>query len=157
MIELLLEAEQALSLRLLDRAEILYRQVAAADPRNAIAVVGLARVTLERGDEEGALKLARRALTIDPENGSAQRMTERLEEVLRYRGAATTATPGGAPASAAAAEPAVAAEPAPAAAPAVAAGDPTAPIELPGSPGVPQAVQPERPRTIIDRLLRRRR
>jgi tetratricopeptide (TPR) repeat protein len=84
-IELLLEAESALSLGLLDRAEILYRQVAGADPRNSIAVVGLARVMLERGDEAGALKQARRALAIDAENTAAQRMVQRLEEVLEYR------------------------------------------------------------------------
>ena len=85
MIELLLEAESALSLGLLDRAEILYRQVAGADPRNSIAVVGLARVLLERGDEPGALKQARRALAIDGENTAAQRMVQRLEEVLEHR------------------------------------------------------------------------
>lgn len=86
MIELLLQAESALSLGLLDRAEVLYQQVSSADPRNSIAVVGLARVALERSDEVGALTLARRALSIDPENNAAQRMVQRLEEVLRTRG-----------------------------------------------------------------------
>ena len=87
MIEILLQAERALSVGLLDRAETLYRQVAKADPKNSIAVVGLARVTLDRGDDVGALKLARKALAIDPENVAAQRMVSRLEEVLEYRDA----------------------------------------------------------------------
>ena len=86
MMELLLQAEGALSVGLLDRAETLYRQVAAADPRNAIAIVGLSRVELERGNQPTALELARRALAIDPENVAAQRMVQRLEEVLAFQG-----------------------------------------------------------------------
>ena len=86
MIELLLEGERALSLGRVDRAEELYRQVADADPRNSIAVVGLARVALERRDDLGAYLLARRALSIDPENEAARRLAVRLEEVLATRG-----------------------------------------------------------------------
>lgn len=86
MIEVLLQAEHALSLGLLDRAETLYGQVAAADPRNAIAVVGLARVALERDRPAASLELARRALSIDPENVAAQRLAQRLEEVIAYGG-----------------------------------------------------------------------
>jgi len=85
-IELLLEAEQAMAFERIDRAEQLYRQVAAADPRNAIAVVGLARVASERGDDLGAYLLARRAMTMDPENDAARRLAIRLQEVLATRG-----------------------------------------------------------------------
>ncbi|HSW42315.1 MAG TPA: tetratricopeptide repeat protein [Patescibacteria group bacterium] len=89
--ELLLDAEDALALGLLDRAERTYRSVLDADPRNGIAAVGLSRVALERGDDAGALALARAALEIDPDNATARRMIERLEEVARHRvGAAAT-------------------------------------------------------------------
>lgn len=85
MIEILLEAERALSFGLLGQAERLYRQAADADPRNSIAVVGLGRVALERGDEATALQLAERALGIDPDNDAARRMVDRLREVARHR------------------------------------------------------------------------
>ena len=87
MIELLLEAERALDGGRVERAEALYRQVADADPRSSIAVVGLARVALERADDLGAYLLARRALVIDPENDAARRLAVRLEGVLATRGA----------------------------------------------------------------------
>ena len=92
MIEMLLAAENALALGLLDQAERTYRQVLDADPRNGIAAVGLSRVALERGDDASALELARAALDLDPENATARRMVDRLEEVARYRAAAG---PGG--------------------------------------------------------------
>jgi hypothetical protein len=107
MIEILLQAERALSLGLLDRAETLYRQVAEADPRNSIAVVGLARVALERGDDDDSLVLGRRALVIDPQNSAAQRLVQRLEEVRTYREAAKAATED------ASSDPAVGTSPAP--------------------------------------------
>jgi len=84
--ELLLQAERSLTVGQLDAAERVYRQIAGSDPRNSIAVVGLARVALERGDDRGAYAEAQRALTIDPENAAAQRMIARLDEVMRHRG-----------------------------------------------------------------------
>jgi tetratricopeptide (TPR) repeat protein len=90
-IELLLDAENSLALGLLDSAEATYRSVLAADPRNGIAAVGLSRVALERGDDAGALALAQAALEIDPDNATARRMVDRLEEVARFRATAPVA------------------------------------------------------------------
>jgi thioredoxin-like negative regulator of GroEL len=73
-IERLLAAERALADGQLDQAEQLFRQVATADERNAIAVVGLAEVALARGDAAGAQVLAARALAIDPDEAAAARM-----------------------------------------------------------------------------------
>ena len=86
MIELMLRAENALSLGLLDDAERIYWQAVEHDPANAIAIVGLSRVALERADERTAVGFARKALEVDPENATARRMLDRLEEVIAYRG-----------------------------------------------------------------------
>jgi Tfp pilus assembly protein PilF len=84
--EVLLQAERALSVGLVDQAERLYHQTLEADPRNSIAVVGLARVALERADDARALQFAWRALAMDPENVAAARLAARMEEVLTARG-----------------------------------------------------------------------
>jgi len=86
MIELLLQAERELSVGMVDQAERLFSQVLQADPRNGIAIVGLARVALERGDEREAYQLARRTLALDPENAAAQRLVARFAEVFAHRG-----------------------------------------------------------------------
>lgn len=82
MIEPLLQAERLLLHGLVDQAEELYRRIAEQDPRNSIAVVGLARVAVERGDDERALVHARAALALDPDNAAAIRLQARLTEVL---------------------------------------------------------------------------
>ena len=91
MIERLLEAERALAVGLLDQAERIYQQAVDADPRNSIAVVGLARVALERGDEARAYSLGLRALEIDGDNQAARRLVDRLVEVRAARGEAPPA------------------------------------------------------------------
>ena len=88
MIELLLEAERAMSFGRLDRAEELYRQVVASDPHNSIAVVGLAESRSSGATTWASYRLARQALDIDPENDAARRLAVRLEEVLATRGRA---------------------------------------------------------------------
>lgn len=78
MIERLLAAESALEAGDLDAAERIYDQVAAADPHNAIAVVGLARVAHRRGRDDDARELAERALSIDPDEAAATRLLAEL-------------------------------------------------------------------------------
>lgn len=84
-IEPLLAAERLILVGLLDQAEAIYERVAHQDPRNSIAVMGLARVAMARGEEEAALGHARRALKIDPENAAAQALSTRLSELLGAR------------------------------------------------------------------------
>jgi thioredoxin-like negative regulator of GroEL len=85
-IEILLQAERAMSFGMLDQAERLYRHAAETDPLNSIAVVGLARVAIERGDDNTAYGLGMAALEIDPENDAARRLVDRLTEVIEARG-----------------------------------------------------------------------
>jgi len=94
-IEALLQAERLLVHGRVDQAEQIYAGAVAQDPNNAIAVVGLARVALERGDEQLAYDRSRAALAIDPQNAAAQRLAARLAEVF-----ATRAQPAQAPAAA---------------------------------------------------------
>ena len=120
MIERLLAAERALADGQLDHAERLFTQVAEADERNAIAVVGLAGVARARGDEPAAMELLARALAIDPEEAAAARMfaTPGTAAVS----AAPAVAPGGAAAAGEAAAPGEAARPVGTAAPAASFG-----------------------------------
>jgi tetratricopeptide (TPR) repeat protein len=95
MIEALLQAERLLVVGLVDQAERIYTNALEQDPLNAIAVVGLARVALERGDDRLAYQQARRALEIDPENAAAIRLELRLAEVLSRRDADQAAADSG--------------------------------------------------------------
>ena len=88
MIETLLEAERLLLMGMLDQAERLYRRTVDADPRNAMALVGLARVAVERADDRQAYELACAALRVDPQNAAALRLEARLSEVMTVRGEA---------------------------------------------------------------------
>jgi thioredoxin-like negative regulator of GroEL len=84
-IEALLQAERLLIHGMVDQAEGIYQRAIEQDPQNAIAVVGLARVALERGQERVAYERAREALAIDPQNVAAQRLEARLAEVFAER------------------------------------------------------------------------
>jgi len=85
-IEALLQAERLLIHGMVDQAEQIYANAAERDPRNSIAVVGLARVALERGQDRLAYERACAALEIDPENAAALRLEARLSEVFATRG-----------------------------------------------------------------------
>jgi tetratricopeptide (TPR) repeat protein len=80
MIERLLAGEAALERGELDAAERLFTQVADADPRNAIAVVGRARVALALGALDDARSLAEHALELDPEEAAARRLLAELDQ-----------------------------------------------------------------------------
>jgi tetratricopeptide (TPR) repeat protein len=79
MFEVLLQAGKALEAGELDQAEESYWQIVELDPSNAIAVAGLARVSMERGDTRLARTFAERALVLDPESAAARRTLEALD------------------------------------------------------------------------------
>jgi Flp pilus assembly protein TadD len=91
MIERLLAAESALARDELDAAERQFATVTAADPRNAIAVVGLARVAARRGDRDAARGLVLRALDIDPDEAAGARLLAELDREPEHPIAATPA------------------------------------------------------------------
>jgi tetratricopeptide (TPR) repeat protein len=168
-IELMLAAERSLSVGQLDAAERMYRQAMEADPKNSIAVVGLARVALDRGDDRTAYQFARSALEIDPDNAAAQRLASRLAEVMQFRGEAVPTDPPPqvqtiavatkepepaeeVPGVTAAPEPELDATPAAAAQVQTAATATPKPTTLPSKPA---AVAPKPKRGLVDRMLGR--
>lgn len=80
------EAEIALTSGRLDRAESLFRERLETEPRDVLAITGLAQVEIERGNDRRACEIARWALALDPGDDLAGRLVARLEEVMRYRG-----------------------------------------------------------------------
>ena len=80
MIERLLAAQRALDAGQLDMAEVIFGQVAEADPRSAIAVTGLADVARRKGRLDDAARLVDRALDIDPDDATAGRMRSEIAE-----------------------------------------------------------------------------
>lgn len=102
MIERLLAAERALGAGQLEVAERLYGQVEAADPRNAIAMTGRAKVAHSQGDLDGARRHVARALATDPDDQAAQALSMALESPSaqapeRASGPAPIPVPGPAP------------------------------------------------------------
>lgn len=134
MIERLLAAQSALDAGEIEVAGRLYAQVADADPRNAIAVVGMARVASLEGRFDDARSLVDRALAIDPAEAAARRLLLEIANAPTVT-AATNAASELAPAPA----------PAPAPGPA-----PAAPLATHAP--APPAPAPARPTSLLDRI-----
>jgi hypothetical protein len=149
MIERLLAADAALARGDLDTAEKLYASVAEADPRNAIAAVGMGRVAAGRDDAEGARAWFVRALEIDPQEAAARRLLTALEREL------AAPQPAPAPDAAPAPEapvPAPAVGSAPAVEPVQAAGPAPAGEPIPGPAPSPETARAPARRSILDRI-----
>jgi thioredoxin-like negative regulator of GroEL len=100
-IERLLAAERALEGGQLAVADRLYEQVEAADPRNAIAMTGRAKVAQAQGDLEGARRHVARAIETDPDDRAARSLAASLETpgVAAAVPAPVAATPPSTPAA----------------------------------------------------------
>jgi len=85
-----IQADRLLTYGLLDQAEKLYEEVLAAEPGNVEVAFGLARVALERGDEQLAYERVRLALKINPRFDDAVRLEQRLAEIIATRRTAAT-------------------------------------------------------------------
>jgi tetratricopeptide (TPR) repeat protein len=82
-----IQADRLLNYGLLDQAEALYGLVLDAEPKNVEAAFGLARVALERGDENLAYERVKRAVKINPRFDDAVRLEQRLAEIIATRAA----------------------------------------------------------------------
>ena len=85
-----IQADRLLTYGLLDQAENLYDEVLAAEPGNVEVAFGLARVALERGDEQLAYERVKLALKINPRFDDAFRLEQRLAEIIATRRTAAT-------------------------------------------------------------------
>jgi len=85
-----IQADRLLTYGLLDHAEKLYEEVLAVEPDNVEAAFGLARVALERGDEQLAYERVKRAVKIKPNFDDAVRLEKRLSEIIAARNANAT-------------------------------------------------------------------
>ncbi len=85
-----IQADRLLVYGLLDQAEKLYSDVLDAEPSNVEAAFGLARVALERGDEQLAHERVQRAVKINPRFDDALRLEQRLAEIISARSAGAT-------------------------------------------------------------------
>jgi len=85
-----IQADRLLTYGLLDHAEKLYEEVLEAEPGNVEVAFGLARVALERGDEQLAYERVKLALKINPRFDDAVRLEQRLAEIIATRRTAAT-------------------------------------------------------------------
>jgi len=85
-----IQADRLLTYGLLDQAEKLYEEVLEAEPGNVEVAFGLARVALERGDEQLAYERVKLALKINPRFDDAVRLEQRLAEIIATRRTAAT-------------------------------------------------------------------
>lgn len=113
MIERLLAGERALAADQLEVAQRLFAQVAGADPRNAIALTGLAKVAVRRGDIATARLHVTHALAIDPEDAAAKALADELGVKAQEPAAPAAVAETPDPAAAAAAPAAPTPEPGP--------------------------------------------